>query len=175
MLANSKTNNRLQEVLALSPGEVSKDRLDGLLNTKEQLRMKHYPALSKERQTGTSDEETDAVFSTSHSAQSTGIAQAIITQNLIFVPAWTHSHKTPLHSLCGMRRGHWWAKARMNRCRDALNDSNKALLSKPASALSGTSWKAQAQQITVTWDYWWCAQTDGHMEHTHVFLLKSRE
>lgn len=87
MLANTKTNNRLQEVLALSLGEVSKDRVDGLLNTKEQLRMKHYPALSKERQTGSSDEEADAVFSTSHSAQSTGIAQAIITQNLIFVPA----------------------------------------------------------------------------------------
>lgn len=90
MLANTKTtetNNRLQEVLAIALGEDSKDRADGLLNTKEQLRMKHYPAPSKERPRGTCDEKTVAVFSTGNSAQNTGRAQAIITQNLIFMPA----------------------------------------------------------------------------------------
>lgn len=87
MLAHVKTNNHLQEVLARSLDEVSKERVDGLLNTKEQLRVKHYPALSKGRQMWTSDEETDAVLSTSNSAQSIRIAHVVITQTSISMPA----------------------------------------------------------------------------------------
>lgn len=129
----------------------------------------HNPSRSiKEKGPLISDEKTDFALAVSDTAPSGGIAQVIIKQNLIFMPAWTDSNEAPFHTFCGMRWGHSWRKARMHEWKNTLNVAIKLPLSNLAAALSSPSQKALAQQITTTWDYKRCTETDGHTEHTHA-------